>query len=338
MKGDIHMKKHFCVLAAFALLCMGLAGCADNPDLQKITVSEVAHSVFYAPQYVAMEKGFFAEEGLQIELTNGQGADKVMTAVLSGQVDIGLAGPEASIYVYNEKREDFAQVFAQVTKRDGSFLVARQPDPDFKWEDLKGKYIIGGRKGGVPEMTLEYVLKKNGLDIEKDLTLDTSVQFAVMAGAFTGGTGDYVALFEPTAAMLEQEGKGYVVASFGEESGEIPYTAYFAKKSYLENNSDTVQRFTRALYKGQQWVASHTPEEVAEALMPAFPDSDLKTLTAVAKRYQEIDAWCQDPILKEDSLNRLQEVMEEAGELKQRAPYEELINTSFAQKAIDQAQ
>lgn len=329
------MKKLFCVLAAAMLCCVGLAGCGEKQDLKKVTVSEVTHSVFYAPQYVAMEKGFFEEEGLKVELTNGQGADKVMTAVLSNQVDIGLAGPEAAIYVYNEKREDYAQVFAQVTKRDGSFLVGRNPEPDFKWQDLKGKYIVGGRKGGVPEMTLEYVLKKNGIDIEKDITLDTSIQFAAAAGAFTGGTGDYVALFEPTAAMLELEGKGYVLSSIGEESGEIPYTAYFAKKSYLENNKDIVEKFTRALYRGQQWVATHTPEEVAEALMSAFPDSDLKTLTAVAKRYQEIDAWCKDPILREESLNRLQEVMEEAGELKERAVYSELVDTTFAQSAMD---
>jgi NitT/TauT family transport system substrate-binding protein len=258
-----------------------------------------------------------------------------MTAVLSGQVDIGFSGPEACIYVYNEGKEDYAVVFSQLTKRDGSFLVGRNPEPDFKWEGLKGKYIIGGRKGGVPEMTLEYVLKSYKLMPNEDLTVDTSIQFAAMAGAFTGGTGDYVALFEPTASMLEKEGKGYVLASIGQESGEIPYTAYYAKKSYIEKNKDIIQRFTNAIYKGQLWVDQHTPEEIAEVIKPSFPDTDLDILVAVAKRYKEIDAWNKDSILQEAALNKLQEVMELAGELKTRAPYDKIVTTEFAQKAID---
>lgn len=329
------MKKTAVILALILAVAMMFVACGKE-DKIKITLSEVTHSVFYAPQYVAINLGFFEEQGLEIELSNGQGADKVMTAVLSGQVDIGFAGPEASIYVYNEGREDHAVVFAQLTKRDGSFLIGRQPKPDFRWENLRGKKIIGGRKGGVPEMTLEYILKKHGLIPNQDVIVDTSIQFAAMAGAFTGGEGDYVTLFEPTATMLEKEGKGYVLASLGVESGEIPYTAYFAKKSYIQKNSDIIQRFTNAIYKGQQWVDQHTPGEIAEAIRKSFPDTDLETLEAVAKRYKEIDAWCKNPVMTEESLNLLQEVMQEAGELKQPAPHDKIVDNSFAVKAMEE--
>ena len=321
------------LLTALIFVSLILTSCGTKTK-DKITLSEVTRSVFYAPQYVAINQGFFEEEGITLDLSTGQGADKVMTAVISGQVDIGFSGPEACIYVYNEGKEDYAVVFAQLTKRDGSFLVGRQPEPDFKWENLKGKYIIGGRKGGVPEMTLEYVLKKHGLVPNVDLTVDTSIQFAVMAGAFTGGTGDYVALFEPTATMVEKEGKGYVLASIGQESGEIPYTAYYAKKSFIEKNKDLIQRFTNAIYKGQKWVDSHSPREIAEAVKDFFPDTDIDTLENVAKRYKEIDAWNKDPILKEHSLELLQVVMEEAGELTKRAPYDKIVTTEFAEKAV----
>jgi len=328
------VKKLAVLIAVMLMLTLTFSACGKQGNV-KITLSEVTHSVFYAPQYVAINKGFFAEEGIDLEIINGQGADKVMTAVLSGQVDIGFSGPEACIYGYYEGKADYEVVFSQLTKRDGSFLVGRNPEPDFKWEGLKGKYIIGGRKGGVPEMTLEYVLKSYKLMPNEDLTVDTSIQFAAMAGAFTGGTGDYVALFEPTASMLEKEGKGYVLASIGQESGEIPYTAYYAKKSYIEKNKDIIQRFTNAIYKGQLWVDQHTPEEIAEVIKPSFPDTDLDILVAVAKRYKEIDAWNKDSILQEAALNKLQEVMELAGELKTRAPYDKIVTTEFAQKAID---
>lgn len=329
------MKRMGLLLMTVLLITALILGSCGTQNKIKITLSEVTHSVFYAPQYVAINKGFFEEEGIELELSNGQGADKVMTAVLSGQVNIGFAGPEASVYVYNEGKEDYAVVFAQLTKRDGSFLVGRNPEPDFKWENLKSKYIIGGRKGGVPEMTLEYVLRKHKLEPNVDLTVDTSVQFAVMAGAFTGGTGDYVALFEPTATMLEKEGKGYVLASIGQESGEIPYTAYFAKKSYIEKNKDLIQRFTNAIYKGQKWVATHTPKEIAEAIKGSFPDTDIAVLENVAKRYQDIDAWNKDPVMKEASLELLQKVMEQAGVLDTRAPYDKLVNTGFAKNAME---
>lgn len=306
----------------------------NTQNLKTIKVNEVTRSVFYAPQYVAISKGFFEEQGLQIELTTGQGADKVMTAVLANQSDIGFAGPEAAIYVYNEGKEDFCQVFAQLTKKDGSFLVSRTNDTDFKWTDLKGKTIIPGRKGGVPYMTFEYVLKKNGLDPNKDLILDDSIKFDLMAGAFTGGTADYVTLFEPTATMTQNVNKGYVVASVGTEAGEIPYTAYFAKKSYIEENSDVIQKFTNAIYKGQTWVKEHSNEEIAEAIKDFFPDTDVELLAKVIGSYVDIDAWNDTPILREEAYNLLQTVMEEAGELKQRAPYDKVINNNYAKDAI----
>lgn len=309
-------------------------GCGKK-DLVKVQLNEVTHSVFYAPQYVAINQGFFKEVGLEVELTNGGGADKVMTAVLSGQSDIGFAGPEATIYVYNEGKEDHAVVFAQLTKRDGQFLMGRKQEPDFKWSSLKGKNIIGGRKGGVPEMTLEYILRKNGLNPGKDVNVDTNIQFNLMAGAFTGGQGDYVTLFEPTASMLEKEGKGYILASLGKDSGEIPYTAYFAKKSYIEKNKDRVQKFTNAIYKGQLWVDSNTPEEIAKVIKPSFPDTDETILVKVAQRYKEYDAWSKDPVMKKESLDLLQKVMQEAGELKKAADYEKLVNNEFAKKAMD---
>ncbi len=324
-------------MAAVLTLClaMGFAGCG-NQELTTIKLSEVTHSIFYAPQYVALNLGYFKEEGLSVELINGQGADKVMTAVLSGQADIGFSGPEAAIYVYNEGKEDYAVVFAQLTKRDGSFLVGRKPDPDFKWSNVKGRTIIGGRKGGVPEMTLEYVLKKNGVIPGKDVTIDTSIQFALMAGAFTGGSGDYVTLFEPVASTVEREGKGYILASVGKDSGEIPYTAYYAKKSFIKKNPGAIQKFTNAIYRGQVWVDTHTPEEVADAIKASFPDSDRELLVAVAKRYKDQDTWCKDPVMKEQALGLLQEVMKTAGELKNAAPYKDLVDNRYAEKAVKQ--
>jgi len=329
------MKKMGVILVAILMLTSLILCSCGKDTTDKIVLNEVTRSVFYAPQYAAINQGFFEEEGIKLELTTGQGADKVMTAVISGQADIGFSGPEACIYVYNEGKDDYAIVFAQLTKRDGSFLVGRQPEPDFKWENLRGKYIIGGRKGGVPEMTLEYVLRKHNLEPNVDLTVDTSVQFAVMAGAFTGGTGDYVALFEPTATMLEKEGKGYVLASIGQESGEIPYTAYYAKKSFIEKNGDLIQRFTNAIYKGQKWVDSHSPREIAEAIKEFFPDTDVNTLENVAKRYKDIDAWNKDPVMKESALELLQVVMEEAKVLDKRAPYDKIVTTEFAERAIE---
>ena len=328
------MKKLLTFLLAALMIVPGLCACGKQ-DATVVRLNEVTHSVFYAPQYVAMSQGFFAAEGLQVELTNGGGADKVMTAVVSGQSDIGLAGPEASIYVYNQGKADHTQIIAQLTKRDGSFLVGRTESP-FSWEDLRGKTIIGGRKGGVPEMTLEYVLRQNGLEPGVDVTVDTTVQFNMMAGAFTGGTGDYTTLFEPTATEVEQAGKGYVLCSIGQESGEIPYTAYFAAASYLRDNADVIQRFTRAIARGQAWVQEHTAEEIAAAIAPQFPDSDLSVLTAVTQRHLDIDAWNAVPRMEQAALERLETVMEGAGELtrEQWVDYSAIVDNTFADAAV----
>lgn len=257
-----------------------------------------------------------------------------MTSVLSGESEIGFAGPEASIYVYNEGKEDYTEVFAQLTKRDGSFLVSKEKIEDFSWKDLKGKTVIPGRKGGVPYMTLEYIIKQNGLKPGTDLVLDDSIKFDLMASAFTSGDADFVTLFEPTASNVQNIGKGYIVASVGKESGEIPYTAYFAKKSYIENNENTIQNFTNAIYKGQKWVQEHTAKEIAEVIKDFFPDTDITLLTTAIQSYKDIDAWNNTPILKEESFDKLQEVMSEAGELTKKAPYNKIVNNKYAEESI----
>lgn len=334
MKVTKFRLKVFSLIAALVLLVGIGGGCSKDTQMDKVRVSEVTHSVFYAPQYVAINKGFFENEGIEIELSNGQGADKVMTAVISGAVDIGFAGPEAAIYVYNEGREDYVEVFAQLTARDGSFLVGRQPPEEFTWADVEGSVVIPGRKGGVPYMSLEYLFKSKGYIPGEDLVFDDSIQFALMAGAFTSGHGDYVTIFEPTASMLEAEGKGYILVSVGEETGEIPYTAYFTSRSYISKNSDLIERFVRAIYKAQLWMDQATPAEIAEVLQPSFPDTELDLLETVVKRYQSIEAFSKTPILSEDSFERLQTVMSEAGELKERAPYDKVVNNSFAEKVV----
>lgn len=327
------MKKLLTFLLAALMIVPGLCACGKQ-DATVVRLNEVTHSVFYAPQYVAMSQGFFAAEGLQVELTNGGGADKVMTAVVSGQSDIGLAGPEASIYVYNQGKADHTQIIAQLTKRDGSFLVGRTESP-FSWEDLRGKTIIGGRKGGVPEMTLEYVLRQNGLTPGVDVTVDTSVQFNMMAGAFTGGNGDFVTLFEPTATEVAQAGKGYILASIGQESGEIPYTAYFASQAYMKDHADVVQRFTNAIARAQKWIAEHNAAETAEIIAPQFPDTSVPVLTQVVQRYKDIDAWNTTPVMTQASLERLETVMETAGVLDHAdwVDFDRLVDNSYAHNA-----
>lgn len=323
-----------CMLLCLTLGVCCLTGCEKESELTKVKLCEVTHSIFYAPQYAAINLGFFEEENIEIELSNGQGADKVMAAVLSNDIDIGFAGPEAAIYVYNEGKEDYPKVFAQLTKRDGSFLVGREKDDDFKWDSLKEKTVIPGRKGGVPRMAFEYAMRLNGLNPETDAVLDDSIQFSLMAGAFTGGNADFVTLFEPTASMVEKEDKGYILASIGQATGEIPFTAYFAKQSYIEENKDLIQRFTNAIHKGQKWIMENDAKTIAEVLKPSFPDTDDDILITVIQRYKDIDVWSLDPILKEESFDRLQTVMSEAGELSKKADYKNVVDNSFAQKAI----
>lgn len=319
------------------VLCivMGLMvfGCQEKAP-EKIVLNEVTHSVFYAPLYAAVSLGYFKDEGLDIELVNGGGADKSMTALLTGQADIGLMGPEAAIYVVNEGREDSAMVIGQLTKRDGSFLMGREPKEGFQWSDLKGKMVIGGRKGGVPEMTLEYVLRQNGLEPGVDVEVDTSIQFNLMGGAFEGGTGDYVTLFEPTASLFEQEGKGYILAAVGQESGEVPYTAFMATKSYIKSNPDIIESFLKAVYRGQQWVQKASDKEIAEAIVEFFPDTSVEALMLVAKSYREIDAWMDTPVMKEEAFDRLQDIIIQAGVLTDKVDFASVVDNSFAEQVI----
>jgi NitT/TauT family transport system substrate-binding protein len=321
-------------LIVLSSVAMFSTGCSKQ-ELTTVKLNEVVRSIFYAPQYVAISKGFFEEQGLKIELTTGQGADKTMTALLSGQCDVGFAGPEASIYVYNQGKEDYAVVFAQLSQRDGSFLVARNNEPEFKWENTKGKVIIGGRPGGIPEMALEYVLKKHGIIPGKDVEIVTNLQFTATAGAFKSGTGDYVALFEPTASMLEKENAGKIVSSIGEESGLMAYTAYFTSKSVIDKNPKMIQKFTNAFYKGQLWVQSHTAEEIAKEIKSFFPDTEDDILIAVVNRYKEIGAWCDNPITSPESFELLQDVIQSAGQLDKRVEYDKIVTQQFAKKAIE---
>ncbi|NLT97903.1 MAG: ABC transporter substrate-binding protein [Christensenellaceae bacterium] len=321
-----------CVVMAFMII--GCQEKAPEKNVEKIILNEVTHSVFYAPMYAAISLGYFEEEGLEIELVNGGGADKSMTALLSGQADVGLMGPEAAIYVFNEGRENSAMVIGQLTKRDGSFLVGREPDEDFKWTDVAGKTIIGGRKGGVPEMTLEYVLRKNGLEPGVDVFVDTSIQFDLMGGAFEGGVGDYVTLFEPAASMFEKEGKGYILAAVGQESGEVPYTAFQTTKSYIKENPDIIRRFLKAIYRGQQWVQKASDKELAEAIVDFFPDTSIEALMMVAKSYREIDAWMDTPIMKKEAFDRLQEIIIQAGVLTEKVDFENVVDNSFAEEVV----
>lgn len=313
------------------------------PTLEKITVGEVAHSIFYAPSYAAMQLGYFEEEGLAVDLINLQGADKVMTAMISDEIQVGLCGPEASVYLVTQGKEDYAVNFAQLTQRDGSFLVGRTPMENFSLEqlgELERAEIIGGRAGGAPEMTLEYVLKTNGLDIgvddaSKSVNVRTDIQFAAMGGSFLSGEGDFVTLFEPTATQFEKEGKGYILTAIGAHSGNIPFTAYSATKSYMEANPDVIQRFTNAIYKGQQFVANHSAEEIAPLLLPYFEEIALEDMITVVQRYKEIEAWDTNPILEPEALEKLMDVMALAGQLEERADYAQIVTTEFAEHAIE---
>ena len=342
------MKKRLlaCALAAVFTLAL-LAGCSrksespgpedagqkEETGLTEVTLNEVAHSIFYAPMYAAVEEGYFAEEGIDLDLVCGFGADKTMTAVISGEADIGFMGSEASIYTYNEGATDYVVNFAQLTQRAGNFLVAREEMPDFRWEDLKGSVVLGGRKGGMPEMVFEYILKQNGIDPETDLEINQNIDFGSTAAAFAEGQGEFTVEFEPGATTLESEGKGYVVASLGEDSGYVPYTAFSAKKSFIKENPEIIQGFTNALQKGMDYVQTHSPEEIAEVIEPQFPETDLETITTIVTRYYDQDTWKSNLIFEESSFDLLQDILESAGELAMRAPYEDLVTTEFAARA-----
>ncbi len=309
---------------------------AKREELQKVTLNEVAHSIFYAPQYVAIEEGYFVEEGIKLEVVTGFGADKVMASVLSGESDIGFMGSESSIYAYQQGANDPVINFAQLTQRAGNFVVAREEMPDFQWMDLIGKDVLGGRKSGMPEMVFEYILKQKGIDPDKDLNIDRSIDFGSTAAAFAGGQGEFSIEFEPSATALEQEGAGYVVASCGVESGYVPYTAYSAKESYIEEHPEIIQGFVNALQRGMDYVNSHTAEEIAQIIQPQFKENDLETITTIVKRYQEQDTWKEDLIFQEESFELLQDILDSAGELEERVPYEDLVDVRYAQKALEE--
>lgn len=312
------------IIAALVLFDLN-KGDSKEEKRQKITLAEVTHSIFYAPQYVAIEQGYFEEVGIDVELILTSGADKVTAAVLSKDADIGFCGSEGTIYVYNGGEKDYLKTFAQLTQKDGSFLVSREKIKDFKLEDLEGKTVLGGRAGGMPEMTLEYALKQNGIDPKKDVEIDTSVDFAAMGGAFIGGQGEFVTLFEPNALEIEKEGYGYVVASIGELGGVVPYTSYSARISFLEENKELINNFTKAIQKGIDYVHNHTDEEVAKAIIDQFPDTSLEDIAKVVKRYRDIDAWPKTTDFSEDSFNHLQDIMIDNGAIDKKVPYDKLM-------------
>lgn len=334
-------KKIMCLFLMTAIALGSLCGCGNGSgknagkDSVKtpVVLNEVAHSIFYAPLYVAIEEGYFAEEGIELTLVTGFGADKTMTALLTGEADIGFMGSESTIYTYKEGASDYAVNFAQLTQRAGNFLVAREPIDNFDWSMIKGKEVLGGRAGGMPEMVFEFILKKNGIDPVSDLSIDQSIDFGSTAAAFSGEQGEFTVEFEPHATSLEAKGDGFVVASLGEDSGYVPYTAFSAKKSYIEKNPEVIQAFTNALQKGMDYVQSHTSSEIAAVIAPQFEETDTATITTIVERYASQDTWKDDLVFEEDSFNLLQNILEEAGELDERVPYADLVDTAFATKA-----
>lgn len=336
-------KRIAAIFSVIAIIGATFMGCGkvnnkrtESTNLKTIRLNEVVRSVFYAPMYVAINEGFFEEEGLAIDLSTGQGADKTMQQLLSGNVDIGFSGPEQVVYIYNQGREDYPVVFGQLTQRDGSFLVGREEEENFDWSSLKGKEIIGGRPGGIPEMALEYVLKQNGLNPENDVKMVTNVDFTATAGAFKSGIGDYVALFEPTATMLEKDGAGNIVSSIGNEAGNISYTCFYTTKSYMDENPEIIQKFTNAIYKGQQWVQQHTSEEVADSIISFFPGTDKEVIVKVIDNYTNIEAYSETPEVSEDGLNKLMDIIQGYDEslITERPDFNIIVNNSFAKQAV----
>lgn len=332
-------RKHkigICLFLSMMLIGLMLTGCKNTKggELKPVTLNEVAHSCFYAPMYVAIENGYFEEEGIDLTLVTGFGADKTMTALLSGEADIGFMGPETTVYTYQGGMEDYAVNFAQLTQRAGNFLVSRENEPAFSWDQIKGKNVIAGRSGGMPQMVFEYVLKKNGIDPQKDLKMDQSIDFGSTAAAFSGGQGDYTVEFEPHATALEMKGDGVVVASLGEDSGYVPYTAFSAKKSYIEENPEVIQAFVKALQRGMDFVNSHTAEEIAEVMQPQFEETEKEVVVSIVDRYMKQDTWKDDLIFEESAFNLLQDILRDAGQLNETVPYEKLVNTVYAKDIV----
>lgn len=332
----LSFRKIGAVYLAAVVLMIAVSGCgkAGKPadGGTKVVLNEVAHSIFYAPMYVAIEEGYFKDAGIELTLVTGFGADKTMTAVLTGEADIGFMGSESTVYTYVGGTDDYVVNFAQLTQRAGNFLVARQAIDNFQWSMLKGKNVLGGRAGGMPEMVFEYILAKNGIK-PAEVKIDQSIDFGSTAAAFSGGQGEFTVEFEPHATALEQKGAGVIVASLGEASGYVPYTSFSAKKSYLEKNKETVQAFTDALQKGMDFVQKHTPEEIAKVISPQFPETELATLTTIVERYYNQDTWKSDLIFEKASFDLLQNILQDSGVLDKRVPYEKLVTTEFAKEA-----
>lgn len=314
-------------------LCFGfvLCGCDEKGD-DTIRLCEVTHSLFYTPQYVAMALGYFEEEGLQVEISNGGGADNVMTALLTNEADVGLMGCEANIYVYLQGKKDYPKVVGQLTKRDGSFLVARTKIDNFDYQNIDGKTVLMGRKGGMPAMILQYVLNNKGYTNGKNITMDYTIQFGALAPAFTGGTGDFVPLFEPVASQLEVEGKGYIVSAIGHDSGEIPYTCYTVTQEYIDKNSDKLEKFLRAVWKGVDYVNNHTAEDLAKVVAPYFEGTSNNLLTRAIDNYKKYDMWMNTPVTSKQGFERIQSIMQNAGELSTKVPYDVIVDNTVASK------
>ena len=328
------MKKFLTIILSVFVLVFPFSGCKKTTDKNTIRLNEVTHSVFYAPLYLAIENGYFEEQGLKIELTNGGGADNSMTAILSGSADVGLMGPETVIYVHNQGKSDAPKVFGQLTQKDGSFLVSKNPEPDFEWTDLKDKEILAGRKGGVPAMTFEYVLNELNMENGRDFNLNFDVQFNLMTSAFLGGTADYCTVFEPTASEYEALGRWHVVASVGAQGGEIPYTSFIALESFIKNNPVKIKSFLKAIKKAHEFMATHTEYEVAEAIVKQFPSTSITSIETSLKSYKAIDAWKTNLQATEESFTRLQNIMENAGELTNRAPFDKIVDNTLAKEVF----
>lgn len=328
------IKKFILILILLATLSV-LGGCKKKDN--EIVIAEVTHSVFYAPQYVAIELNMFEEEGLNVSLINTNGADKTMAALLSKDAQIGLMGLEASVYVYNGGQEDYSVCFAQLTKRDGSFIVGRTKVENFTFDIFKGKEILGGRKGGMPLFILQYVLKKEGLDVgiddpNKEVNIRTDIAFAAQAGAFVSGEADFTTLFEPTATSIEKAGNGFIVKGLGEFTESIPYTVYSTLKSYSQKNPEILEKFTKVINKAMKWVETHTAKEIAEVIHPQFLDTTLEDLEVVINNYKKIDAWCTNPLLEEEGYNLMLDIMKDANELDKYVDYNKIVDTKYSEK------
>lgn len=336
MRNKLKVLTALLILSGMVVSMIGCSNKETNKEKVTVRLNEVTRSVFYAPMYIAISEGFFEENGIVIDLQTGQGADKTMQAVLSKSADIGFCGPEQTIYINNQGREDYPILFGQLTQKDGSFLVGRTKDDNFKWQNIKGKNIIGGRPGGVPAMALEYSLKQNNINPKVDVNMVTNIDFAATAGAFKGGTGDYVALFEPTASVLEKEGSGKILASIGQESGLIPYTCYFSTKSYMEKNPELIQSFIKSIYQGQEWFFSHSTEETADSIIEYFPGTEKETIMTVIDNYKNIDAIAHTPEIKEENLNRLMDIITDYDEklMPQRPEFSKIVDNSYALSAV----